>query len=136
MILSDSNPSSSLLSSPSSHVASALHDANGLCGGLEHLTALWKYEPENHVRMNWSSLAFWTTCVAAMAGCGLFSGLLHRRREQGRPPVRRLYRKHTAETVTSSEDDSEESSSSIRKATEVDERELLTAYQRFSSTGS
>ncbi|KAL1963714.1 hypothetical protein VTN77DRAFT_7918 [Rasamsonia byssochlamydoides] len=108
--------------------------SRGLFG---RLIDLWWSDAESNERLNWTNLVFWTACFTAMAGCGVLSGLLARRREPERPPVRRRYNKDTSGTVTSSEDEESEqrSSSSIRKKiADVSEKEFATTYQRFSNS--
>lgn len=126
---------SSLTPSPDANVALSI-SRSGLLG---RLIDRWWPDAESHVRLNWTNLVFWTTCVTAMAGCGILSGLLARRRQPERPPVRRHYRETSSGTLTSSEDEDSEqrSSSSIRKKiADVSEREFATTYQRFSNSGS
>lgn len=94
----------------------------------------WVYEPDgSHARINISSLLFWTTCIATMAGCGL----LFRRSDTKRPFVRdRHHRKHANLTVTSSEDDSDECTTPSRKLSAVEEKESAAGYRRFSPNGT
>lgn len=125
----------------------------------KQLIYLWTYDNNDrtHVRISLSSLLFWTTFVAAMAGCGLLSGHLFRRRDSNnRPFVRkRHHRRHTAQTTTtSSEDDSDEcpvpsgkakttssensdeSSTPSRKAYVAEDQGSITGYRRFSPDGA
>lgn len=105
----------------------------------KQLIHLWVFDADtDHARINLSSLLFWTTCVATMAGCGLLSNRLFRRCDTDQPSVRkRHHRKNTSLTVTSSEDDSDESSSTpSRRMTAVDEKQSAAGYRRFSPNGT
>lgn len=104
----------------------------------KQLIRLWLYDADvNRVQINLPSLLFWTTCVAAMAGCGLLSSRLFRRSDTDRPFVReRHHRKNTASTAMSSEDDSDECLTPTRTAAVVNEKQPAAGYRRFSPNGA
>lgn len=76
--------------------------------------------------LNWGNVAFVTTCIIAMAGCGFLSSLLRRKgskRSSGRKRFRRGIQIHDSktspETTTSSEEEDYDSSGSLRNGTDA-----------------
>ncbi|KAK9597379.1 hypothetical protein V6Z96_007573 [Aspergillus fumigatus] len=76
--------------------------------------------------LNWGNVAFVTTCIIAMAGCGFLSSLLRRKgskRSSGRKRFRRGIQIHDSktspETTTSSEEEDYDSSGSLRNSTDA-----------------
>lgn len=55
--------------------------------------------------VNWGIFVLGTVCFATMAGCGVLSAALLRRRGKKPPSERKTYRKVSTGTVTSSEDE-------------------------------
>lgn len=80
--------------------------------------------------VNWGQVAFLTTCIITMVGCGLFSSLIWRlrshekRKSSSRPRLglRKRSTKSSTKTLTSSDDDYEDddydSNGSLRHGTE------------------
>jgi hypothetical protein len=99
--------------------------------------------------VNWGQIVFLTTCVIAMAGCGLLSSLVRRKRSGSgvsraqRPSIRKSLTKSSSKTLSSSEEDDYEdedydSNASLRHGTNPNykpKENWLSEPQKQSSDG-
>ncbi|KAL2013024.1 hypothetical protein VTN00DRAFT_549 [Thermoascus crustaceus] len=63
---------------------------------------------DSYDSVNWGIFVLGTVCFATMAGCGVLSAALLRRRGKKPPSERKTYRKVSTGTVTSSEDEDDD----------------------------
>lgn len=99
--------------------------------------------------VNWGQVVFLTTCVIAMAGCGLLSSLVRRKRSGSggsraqRPSLRKSLTKSSSKTLSSSseddyEDEDYDSNASLRHGTNPNykpKEDWLSEPQKQSSDG-
>jgi hypothetical protein len=124
------------LSSPPSHLGlsntgAALQLWESACAAFSNPTALLSFTHNFQIldqdgTLIWGKVAFLTTCIITMAGCGFLSSLLRHRgskRSSGRKRFRRGIQnddsKTSPETTTSSEEEDYDSSGSLHHGTDA-----------------